>query len=122
MNAPNHSTTNDAALIALGAALAETQAALAAFRRKRPDATEEDREPLALRRDELLDAIEAAPAASLEGLKVKARALKAIYSDCSVFDVGDALTTDMRLASRIAEGLSRPRLFRPDRRQISIGA
>lgn len=101
------SATSDSALLALGATLAETDAALAAFSLNNPDASDEDREPLALRRDGLLDAIEAVPAISIEGLKVKAQALKSIYPDRSVFDLGEASTTDMRLASQIAEGLNR---------------
>ena len=37
---------------------------------------------LALRRDGLIDAFEALPAVSVEGLKVKAQALKSIYTNC----------------------------------------
>jgi hypothetical protein len=104
---PAAKSGNDTALIALGAALAETRAAIAAFRQDYPEASEEDREPVALCRDALLDAIAAMPAKTVDGLRIKAQALKAIYPDCSVFEVGGESTTDMRLASQIAEGLNR---------------
>ena len=67
---------------------------------------DENREPLALRRDGLIDAIEAVPAISVDGLKVKAQAIKSIYPDRQAFELGAASTTDMRLAVQIVEGLA----------------
>ncbi|MCI4678868.1 hypothetical protein K9U39_11350 [Rhodoblastus acidophilus] len=71
-----------------------------------PDAFDAELDRLFDRRDDVIDEIEAPPAATIGDLILKARALKAFYPDSAALEPGHEAAQDVRLASQIVEALA----------------
>jgi hypothetical protein len=93
------SSDSDAALIALGR---ELEAAWAQEREANDNGSDRDIEATCEATGAVVDRIEAIPARTLEGFKVKARAVS--WCHCGDFE-GFGTTTDERIAARIIRDL-----------------